>query len=35
MEQRSNLNCTQKAFWGAFQIDKNGYDLRLMRQNTN
>jgi len=31
-------NCTQKALqptWGAFQIDKNGYDLRLMCQNTN
>ena len=29
-------NCPQKALqptWGAFQIDKNGYDLRLMRQN--
>jgi ferredoxin len=31
-------NCPQKALqptWGAFQIDKNGYDLRLMRQNSN
>ena len=30
-------NCPQKALqptWGAFQIDKNGYDLRLMWQNT-
>ena len=30
-------NCPQKALqpaWGAFQIDKNGYDLRLMYQNT-
>jgi ferredoxin len=30
-------NCPQKALqptWGAFQIDKNGYDLRLMRQNS-
>jgi len=29
-------NCPQKALqpvWGAFQIDINGYDLRLMRQN--
>jgi len=29
-------NCPQKALrptWGAFQVDKNGYDLRLMRQN--
>ena len=29
-------NCPQKALqptWGAFQIDKNGYDLHLMRQN--
>ena len=30
-------NCPQKALqptWGAFQIDKNGYDLRLMWKNT-
>ena len=29
-------NCPQKALqptWGAFQVDKNGYNLRLMRQN--
>jgi len=29
-------NCPQKALqptWGAFQVDKNGYDLRLMCQN--
>jgi len=29
-------NCPQKALqptWGAFQVDKNGYDLRLMYQN--
>ena len=31
-------NCPQKALqptWGAFQIDKNGYDLQLMCQNAN
>ena len=31
-------NCPQKALqptWGAFQVDKNGYDLRLMCQNFN
>jgi len=30
-------NCPQKALqptWGAFQIDKNGYDIRLMYQNS-
>jgi ferredoxin len=31
-------NCQQKALqptWGAFQVDKNGYDLRLMCQDAN
>jgi len=31
-------NCPQKALqptYGAFQVDKNGYDLRLMLQNAN
>ena len=31
-------NCPQKALkptWGAFQVDKNGYDLQLMCQNVN
>ena len=30
-------NCPQKALhptWGAYQVDKNGYDLRLMYQNS-
>ena len=31
-------NCPQKALqptWGGFQVDKNGYDLRIMSQNVN